>query len=118
MNSQTLPAHRLRASQDIASGSCVFPPVPETSPSADRYRTIDLSPIGELYTFTVLHSHPKSGKPPSIVGYVDFPEEARVFATLVLPEGHTPRIGMLMRPGVRDGEAESFVFVPVEPAQA
>jgi uncharacterized protein len=117
MISQTAKAHGLQASRDIASGECVFPPVPASSSSAHRYETIDLSAAGTLYAFTILHARPDSGKAPVTVGYVDYPEKARVFGKIILPEGQSPQIGMMLRPDMQDVEGGEFAFVPDE-AQA
>jgi uncharacterized protein len=112
MTSQTLKRPGLTASLDIASGDCVFPPVPETSPGIDRYETIDLSFTGELYAFTTLHARPDSGIEPVTVGYVDFPQKARIFGKVILLEGQHPRIGMALRPSFQEAEGDEFVFVP------
>jgi uncharacterized protein len=118
MTNQNFNGLSLRASREVVSGKCVFPAISESSPSANRYTTIDLSPAGELYTFTTLHSRPSSGIAPVTVGYIDFPEGARVFGRLVLPEGQRPQIGMMLRPNARELEVDDLTFVPDDEEQA
>jgi uncharacterized protein len=84
----------LVGSKDLRTGKCIFPRIPETSPSASRYAAIELSRRGELYSFTVIHPNPKTGEKPFTLAYVDFPERARAFGRLHLPAGETARIGM------------------------
>ncbi|WP_424139532.1 Zn-ribbon domain-containing OB-fold protein [Roseomonas chloroacetimidivorans] len=101
---------RLQASRDRHSDQCVFPAVPESSPSAPRYEPVQLSERAVLYSFTVIHPNPKSGQAPFALVYADFPERARVFGRLRLPEGQRPRIGMPLSPVADD--AGQYVFIP------
>ncbi len=84
----------LVGSQDLRSGKCVFPRIPQTSPSAPRFAAIDLSQRGLLYSFTVIHPNPRTGEKPFVLAYVDFPEGARAFGRLDLEPGASAEIGM------------------------
>ncbi|MGE3150572.1 MAG: Zn-ribbon domain-containing OB-fold protein [Pseudorhodoplanes sp.] len=82
-----------------------------------------LSPVGNLYSYTVIHVPPPGYPSPYAIGYVDFPEKVRVFGQIRLPEGKdvpcdtpvTVDVATLMfRP---DGEkVEGYIFVPRENA--
>ncbi|MBI0539543.1 nucleotide-binding protein [Roseomonas sp. KE2513] len=101
---------RLVASRDCQSGQCVFPAIPDSSPSNPRYEPVQLSEQAVLYSFTVIHPNPKSGQAPFVLVYADFPEKARVFGRLRLPEGRRPQIGMALS-AVADG-AGQYSFIP------
>jgi uncharacterized OB-fold protein len=103
---------RLAASRDPRTGQCVFPRIPESSPAASRYEPVELSPRATLYSFTVIHPNPKTGQAPFALAYADFPEAARVFGRLRLPDGQRPRIGMALM-AVSD-EANQYVFIPAQ----
>ncbi len=106
---------RLKASRDLKTGHGVFPPVPFSSPAANRYEPIELSPSGTLYSHTVIHPNPKSGLQPFVLAYVDFPEDTRVFGRLILPAGERPVIGSAVRVVRDDGAgSETYHFQPVE----
>ena len=84
------------------------------SPAAPRYEAAVLSARGRLYSFTVIHPNPKTGQKPFALVYADFPEGARVFGRLTLPEGARPVIGTRLEVVIEttaDGEA-SYAFVP------
>lgn len=98
----------LEASRNRDTGLGVFPRLPEYSPAADRFEPITLSAVGHVYSYTVIHPNPKTGKPPFALAYVDYPERVRVFGRLDLAEGETPAIGM--RAGAVDWEG-SYRFV-------
>jgi uncharacterized OB-fold protein len=106
----------LVGSQDLKTGKCIFPRIPEASPSASRYAAIELSRRGEVYSFTVIHPNPKTGEKPFTLAYVDFPEHARVFGRLHLPAGEMARIGMGVEVCVRStAEAGTiYHFVPAK----
>jgi uncharacterized OB-fold protein len=107
-------SNRLVASRHRRSGQCVFPSIPTWSAAAQDYESTELSPQASLYSFTVLHPSPKTGEKPFIVIYADFPERARVFGRLRMPEGERPKIGMQLRvvfESTADGSAD-FFFVP------
>ena len=78
----TAPCPSLLASRDRETGELVFPAVPDASPLAQRYDTVPLAPVGEVYSFTLIHPGPKSGEPPYALGYVDFPGPVRIFGRL------------------------------------
>ncbi|WP_086023166.1 Zn-ribbon domain-containing OB-fold protein [Sinorhizobium fredii] len=88
---------RLEASRDKESGKGVFPRIRASSPVADRYEPIMLSPEATIYSFTVIHPNPKSGLKPFALVYADFAEDVRVFGRLALAEGGRPRIGAPVR---------------------
>jgi hypothetical protein len=73
---------RLQASRDLASGEIVFPAVPAGSPLAARHATVSIEPVGEVYSFTIIHPGPKSGLAPYALGYVDLPGPVRLFGRL------------------------------------
>jgi len=88
-----------------------FPPLPPTSPLLAGGEIVEIDSTPKLYSFTVVHSNPKAGKPPMPLGLADFPEGLRVFGRLVYPEGRTPRIGDELRPCVTqadDGPVYAF----------
>lgn len=103
------PTIGLQASRHRATGQGIFPAIPETSPAASQYEPLALSEEAELYSFTVIHPSPKTGQPPFTLVYADFPEKARVFGRLDLPDGEKPRIGMMLRPVA---DAAGYVFIP------
>lgn len=104
-------AIRLNGSRNKSSGKGVFPAIPEALPAAPRYEPILLSAEGALYSYTIIHPHPRTGLARFVLAYVDYPEDVRVFGRVQLPEGVAPRIGMKLRT-VAVGEAEGFLFVP------
>ncbi len=103
-------AIRLAASRHRKTGLCVFPRIPETSPAASLYEPVALSERATLYSFTVIHPNPKTGQAPFALVYADFPEPARVFGRLRLPEGQHPQIGMALVAMLDD--AGQYVFMP------
>ena len=84
----------LVGSKDLKTGKCIFPRIPETSPSAPRYSAIEISRRGVVYSFTIIHPNPKTGEKPFALVYVDFPEGARAFGRLNQPPGERPTVGM------------------------
>jgi len=92
--SQRTDGFHLLGSKDLETGKCIFPRIPETSPSAPRYSAIELSRRGIVYSFTVIHPNPKTDEKPFALVYVDFPEGARAFGRLILPPGEKPLVGM------------------------
>lgn len=107
-------ALRLVASRDRISGRCVFPRVPDRSPAVQRYKPVALSASAILYSFSVIHPNPKTGAKSFVVVYADFPEGARVFGRLELPEGARPTIGMQLEARVEASvkSGATYVFVP------
>lgn len=79
-NSEPQPV--LLASRDRGTDEWVFPAVPEASPLAARHATVPVTGVGAVYSFTVIHPSPKSGQPPYVLGYVDFPGPVRIFGRL------------------------------------
>jgi uncharacterized protein len=108
---------RLPASRGKVSGHGIFPQIPDTSPAAPRYESITLSDKAVLYSYTITHPNPKSGEPPFVLVYADFPEDTRVFGRLIELDGERPHIGMQLRtvrPAADDADGEGYVFVPAE----
>ena len=73
---------RLQASRDLATGEIVFPAVPASSPLAARHEPVSIEPVGEVYSFTLIHPSHKSGLAPYALGYVDLPGPVRLFGRL------------------------------------
>jgi len=111
---------RLHASRDRASGRCVFPRIPDSSPAAPRFQPVELSASATLYSYTVIHPNPKSGAKPFVLAYADFAEGARVLGRLKLAEGERPVIGMVLMVDVAETAPDApldspptYVFVPL-----
>jgi uncharacterized OB-fold protein len=106
----------LVGSKDLKTGKCIFPRIPETSPSAPRYAAIELSRRGEVYSFTVIHPNPKTGEIPFTLAYIDFSEGARAFGRLQLAASETARVGMVVEVFVQStAEAGTFYyFIPAK----
>jgi uncharacterized OB-fold protein len=100
---------RLEASRHIETSKGVFPRLPATSPSVDRFEPITLSPQATLYSHTTIHPNPKTGEPPFTLVYADFPEDVRVFGRLHLPPGENPLIGSKLVV-CADGEPNTTYF--------
>lgn len=89
----------------------------------EQLQSHPLSPSGTLYTWSVVHIVPKPWTAPLVIGYVDLPENVRVFAHL----GADPaalRIDMrvCVEPAMLGVDAEGrprsfFRFVPATTAQ-
>jgi uncharacterized protein len=101
---------RLLGSKDLKTGKCIFPAIPDSSPSASRYKPIRLSRRGVIYSYTVIHPNPKSGEKPFALAYVDLPESARIFGRLVLGLDQPLEIGMQVDVRIEDGEAVTYHF--------
>jgi uncharacterized OB-fold protein len=108
----------LVGSRDLRNGKCVFPRIPEDSPSAPRFATIDLSQRGQLYSFTVIHPNPKTGEKPFVLAYVDFPEGARAFGRLDLKPDARAEIGMSAEVHIerRAGSGTGYHFIAASEA--
>lgn len=106
---------KLAVSRSRTTGQCVFPRLPEQSPSARRFESATLSAHARLYSFTIIHPNPKTGRKPFALVYADFPEGARVFGRLALPEDTRPVIGTrieaVIEPSADSGEF-SYSFIP------
>jgi uncharacterized OB-fold protein len=97
----------------------VFPPVPVCpecmSEDIDR---IDLSSDGSLYSWSVVHVAPKGWNVPYIAGYVDLPDDVRVFAHITGADPGSLEMDMAVTLttavlGDKDGAAvESYAFTP------
>lgn len=56
-----------------------------------------LSTTGKLYTFTIVHMPTEHYDPPYAIGWVEFPEEVRVFGQIKGWESRPLKIGMNMK---------------------
>lgn len=106
----------LVGSKDLETGKCIFPRIPESSPTASRYAAIELSRCGEVYSFTVIHPNPKTGEKPFALAYVDFPEGVRVFGRLRLAAPEAARVGLAVEACVESTAAAGtlYYFAPVK----
>jgi uncharacterized protein len=108
----------LLACRRMNSDALFFPPPPSTSPGAPRATLVPLSGTPTLYSFTVMHPSPKTGKPPVPLGFADFPEGVRIFGRLIYPEGRRPAIGDALQPCLIDTQdSEIYAFEPKVGAQ-
>ena len=102
----------LPASRHRKTGRVFFPPIPADSPLADKYEAVTLSHAAMLYSFTVVHPGPKTGKSPFALAYADFPEGVRVLGRLEFDA--RPAIGTALSVEVDegvDGGAPSYRFI-------
>ena len=105
------PDARLVASRHRRTGEVHFPVFRDVSPLAADHETIALSERGALYSYSIIHPSPKSGAAPFAIGYVDFPEGARVFGRIVTEPIERPRIGTPLR-AIHDAE-HGYVFASI-----
>lgn len=106
----------LLASRSLADGKGVFPRLPVRSPAAGLYEDTELKGTAKLYSFTIIHPNPKSGKPPFVQVLADFDNHTRVFGRLEYPHQDV-RIGMLLEARAssdQDSESGSYHFVVAE----
>ena len=102
-------------------GAKVFPPV-HVCPAcmSENVRETELSTVGTLYSWSVVHVAPKNWHVPYIAGYVDLPEGVRVFTHVVDAEPDALEMDMAVRLttavlGEADGEpVESYAFTPAK----
>jgi len=105
----------LLASRIKGGSKLHFPPLPATSPLAAEYELVEIVSAPVLYSYTILHPGPKSAKPPTALGLVDFPEGLRVFGRLIFPPDRRPMIGERLRACIIDMEdGPIFAFCPAE----
>ncbi len=83
----------LLASRHRTSGALRFPPYSVHSPLAGQHETVDVSTVGLVYSYSVIHPNPKSGAASYALGYVDLPGPLRVFARFA--NGAIPAVGSL-----------------------
>ena len=103
-------APALLASRDRRSGELVFPAVTPSSPLHAAHETVAVAPVGEVYSYTVIHPGAKTGASPYALGFVDLPGPVRIFGRL---QGKSrPAIGDRYR--VRPDDAFGYVFDAVE----
>ncbi|SAK84266.1 hypothetical protein AWB79_05744 [Caballeronia hypogeia] len=92
-----------------------FPPLPPTSPLIDATELVALAGTAALYSFTVMHPSPKTGKPPMPLGFADYPEGLRIFGRLMYPPGRRPAIGDALKACLIETEdGEIYAFEPLE----
>jgi uncharacterized protein len=90
-----------------------FPPLPPGSPQRERTELVDLNGAPTLYSYTIMHPSPKTGKPPMLLGYADYPEGVRIFGRLQYPAGRRPTIGDTLAPClVETDEGTIYAFEP------
>lgn len=90
-----------------------FPPLPPTSPQRERTELVELNGEPTLYSYTIMYPSPKTGKPPMVLGYADYPEGVRIFGRLHYPAGRRPAIGDTLAPClVETGEGTIYAFEP------
>ena len=77
-------AVRLIGSKCVHCGAVAFPPHPSCPVCGAQggQDTVQLSPVGTLYTFSEIHIAPKGFTTPYAVGYVDLPEGVRLFGQI------------------------------------
>lgn len=92
----------LLASRDKKNQKLVFPRIPANSPSAFLYEDAELSGPAELYSYTIIHPNPKTGKQPFAIGLVDYASGGRVFARISAPLEDV-RIGMALSAVTTEG---------------
>lgn len=112
---------RLYGSGCADCGTRLFPPVhvcPECM--SENVAECELSAEGTLYSWSVVHVAPKQWKVPYIAGYVDLPEDVRVFAHIVGTAPEALEMDMPVRLttavlGEADGApVDSYAFTPVK----
>ena len=111
---ETGAAH-LMAAFDLRSGNYLFPIPPSSLANLLKLEERELSTNGILYSYTVLHPHKKSSKPPFTLVFVDFPEGVRLMGRLQVPEGEHPIIGSELETIIEvsaEGVSD-YVFRPV-----
>jgi uncharacterized OB-fold protein len=100
----------LLASRDRTTCELVFPALAPSSPLRDAHDDVAVTPIGNVYSFTVIHPSPKSGEQPYALGFVDFPGPVRIFGRL----RGTPRPAIGQRFRAQPDERLGYVFTAVE----
>jgi uncharacterized OB-fold protein len=81
--------------------------------------SIKLSRDGKLYTFTTVYMASEHFPPPYTVGWIELPEDIRVFSQIRGWQKHPLKIGMCMRLYIEtlwqdeDNEVIGYVFKPV-----
>ncbi len=88
---------RLLASLEKETGLYFFPPVPRSSPQADRFEVVRLASEAILYSHTTIYASVRAEKPPVTLIYADFPEGVRVFGRLKSSSSGRVRIGDSVR---------------------
>ena len=81
-----------------------FPPLPSSSPLAGETIQVPLTGAPTLYSFTVMHPSPKTGKPPMPLGFADYPEGVRIFGQLLYPQDRRPAIGDVLEACLIDSD--------------
>lgn len=81
-------------------GKVWFPKIDICPECWTNLNQIALSRIGKLYSYSIIHVGQRGIKSPYAVGYVDFPENVRIYAQLAIPH---EKIKLGMDVGVVDG---------------
>ncbi|WP_077001479.1 Zn-ribbon domain-containing OB-fold protein [Variovorax sp. KK3] len=101
------PEPALLASRHRDDGELVFPALPPASPLAGHHDAVAVAPVGQVYSYTVIHPGAKTGLAPYALGYVDFPGPVRIFGRLT----GKPRPTIGERYTARPDDAFGYVFV-------
>jgi len=89
---------RLTGSECADCGARVYPAVAVCHACmSENLRPLALSPVGTLYSWSVVHVAPKGWTTPYIAAYVDLPEGVRVFTHVVGTYAACLAIDMKMR---------------------
>jgi uncharacterized OB-fold protein len=74
---------RLRLLATRLRGKLHFPPLPASSPLNEGHELVALGEQATLYSYTIVHTGAKGGKPPVNLALADFPDGVRVFGRLL-----------------------------------
>ncbi len=103
-------------------GKLVFPK-PKVCPDCmgESMSEARLSPVGKLYSYSILHRARKGWQAPYAIGYVDFPEGVRVMGPIELNVDFKPRCDGSVKLSVGllrvDDDGYSYLshrFVPID----
>ena len=86
-------AIHLKVAFDSKTKKHYFPLPPDSLTALLNLEQRTLSSNGTLYSYTVLHPHRKSSRPPFTLAFVDFPEGVRLMGLLKLSDGEHPIVG-------------------------
>ena len=66
-------------------GKVWFPKLELCPDCWSKLKQIPLSRTGKLYSYSIIHVGQRGIKSPYAIGYVDFPEDVRIYAQLAIP---------------------------------
>ena len=96
-------------------GTAMFPPAPVCPACmSEAIAPADMPRTGTLYAFTIVHTGPKKWRKPSTLGYVDLPNNVRVFTHLVGPVAIDQQVELTLAEVADDehGPITTFAFQP------